>query len=272
MESMRSLNRSLPRSPTREPLQPPEDLQQAFKTAALTVTNLYKTAHASQTLARSAGYQDALDELLTFLDKQNIGLDDGEGWRIRQWATERLDGDGNGQANAASDSDDDRVDQETRRGASSPVPEPRPTEEIPQNPAPPTPAPPIRTTSPPEHSTTARQESETALSKPEIFTFTAPVPPPQDIEMQPGDDTNGHVNISTQTPTPAVRLEVVPRGSRTPHRSASGRHIRPTAAARSLGTGAGSKRRFAVGDYFDVGGFGDGRDNLGGGRGKRPRQ
>jgi len=88
MDSLSSLNTSLPRSfPAR---QPNPDLHQAFKAAALSVAQLYKTAAADETSARTNGYQDALEDLLSFLDQQNLGLGDGEGWRVRQWATEKL--------------------------------------------------------------------------------------------------------------------------------------------------------------------------------------
>src|ERR1700709_2857179 len=94
MDSMRSLNTSLPGTspPKQYHGEPPEQLLQSFKAAALSVTKLYKTAAADQGRARAEGYQDALDELLAYLDKEDIGLSDGEGWKIRRWATERLDG------------------------------------------------------------------------------------------------------------------------------------------------------------------------------------
>ena len=77
---MRSLNTSLPRTSPRRNQQPPEELLSAFKAAALSVTNLYKNAASEQARSRAAGYQDALDDLLSFLDKENLGLGDGEGW------------------------------------------------------------------------------------------------------------------------------------------------------------------------------------------------
>lgn len=83
MDSMRSLNSSLPRSSSiRRSNPPPEHLIQSFKTAALSVTNLYKTAAADQIRARELGYQDALDDLLVFLDKENLGLTTGKGGRF----------------------------------------------------------------------------------------------------------------------------------------------------------------------------------------------
>src|SRR5271170_1460944 len=118
MDSMRSLNTSLPgTSPSKQHgTEPPEQLLSAFKAAALSVTKLYKTAAVDQAKARSEGYQDALDELLAFLDKEHIGLSDGEGWRIRRWATERLDG--RDAVSQHAESDDETDKQET---TSSPV-------------------------------------------------------------------------------------------------------------------------------------------------------
>ena len=89
MDSMRHLSSSLPG--TRRRNEQPHQLLADFKAAALSVTNLYKTATAENARSREAGYQDALDDLLVFLDKENMGLMDGEGWRVRRWATERLD-------------------------------------------------------------------------------------------------------------------------------------------------------------------------------------
>jgi hypothetical protein len=72
--------------------EPAEDILGDFRQAALSVTRLYKSAAAASLKARSEGYQECLDDLLAFLDKEQIGLGGGEGWKIRQWATERLDG------------------------------------------------------------------------------------------------------------------------------------------------------------------------------------
>ncbi|KAJ5868645.1 hypothetical protein N7534_003198 [Penicillium rubens] len=80
MDSMRSLNTSLPSSTPRP--QPPEQLLQQFKAAALSVTNLYKNAVCEQAQARSLGYQEAIEDLLHFLDRENLGLGDGEGWKL----------------------------------------------------------------------------------------------------------------------------------------------------------------------------------------------
>ena len=116
---MRSLNTSLPRTSTRRrAAQPSGELLQAFKSAALSVTQLYKTAAADQEKARLAGYQDALDDLLSYLDQENIGVGDGEGWSVRKWATERLDS-----GLGASDGEADV--EEERHGESMPLEERR---------------------------------------------------------------------------------------------------------------------------------------------------
>src|SRR6266516_2027032 len=129
MDSMRSLNTSLPASsPPKPNFGPPEQLLQAFKSAALSVTNLYKTASADQNRARAEGYQDALDDLLLFLDKEHLGLGDGEGWRVRQWATERLDG--REPPMQTNDSDDERGQRDARARSDSPVQRRKPSQDV----------------------------------------------------------------------------------------------------------------------------------------------
>lgn len=108
---MRSLDTSLPTPYSNRPV-PPEHLLQAFKSAALSVTNLYKSAVQDQNNNRAAGYQDALDDLLRFLDSENLGLQDGEGWRVRQWVTERYDGTAN---QPTQESEDEKSEPETHQ-------------------------------------------------------------------------------------------------------------------------------------------------------------
>lgn len=89
----------------------PEQLLDVFRTAALSVTKLYKSSITAQAKARGEGYQDCLDDLLQFLDKSNLGLGDGEGWKVRAWANERLGArDGSPQV---MESDDDAEKPET---------------------------------------------------------------------------------------------------------------------------------------------------------------
>lgn len=270
MESMRSLNTSLPRSPRKNRSnQPPEQLIQAFKTAALSVTNLYKTAAADQVVARQAGYQDALDDVLAFLDKENLGLDDGEGWKVRQWATERLDG--SASAQAGSDDDDDRTEAPKRARSTSPAPQRARSSDIEQNrrlsnsPSRTVSAPVGPPVGPPVSTTTQTMIAQT----PEAFTFRSTLPYPQDIDMPTRDNASNsmspaesplHLHTPTSGPPASVRVEVVPCGNRTPHRGANhpSRHTtRSITSTRGLGSGAGSKRRVPLGDYFDLSSLGD---------------
>ena len=279
---MRSLNTSLPTSPPKQrPVQPPEELLQAFKSAALSVTNLYKTAASGEKQSRQAGYQEALDELLGFLDKENLGLGDGEGWRVRQWATERLDD--SLPAQGGSDTDDERGEPEKRATSPSLVLQRKSGTEVsemplstrsvsPSHPPAHFPVPPLSAT--PTSNPSARSDT---------FSFKASIPFPPDVEMQASDGptpsaAQSEPSTLSQSPPAAaspasVRVEVVPRGSRSSHRHASyaGRHnTRSLATTRALGNGAGTKRKIALNDFFDLGNFGDGKD-ANGGSGKRGR-
>ena len=273
MDSMRSLNSSLPRSPQAKRSNPtPENLIQSFKGAALSVTNLYKTAAADQTRAREAGYQDALDDLLAFLDQRDLGLDDGEGWKVRQWATERLDG--SPPVPVGSDSDEDRGETAKRARSSSPVVQRTTVPEPEQARQPSRSTSPVRAASVPMAPPSASQPQNNTSHNPELFTFRSAHLYPHDIDMQAVDMASTTTNQPEPLPSPAVRVEVVPRGSRTPHRGSnhSNRHCaKATLNTRSLGTGAGSKRRVPFVDYFDLGSLGDGKDGRDGGGGKRSR-
>lgn len=277
MDSMRSLNKSLPPSPSKQRRgQPPEQLLQAFKAAALSVTTLYKTAASDQAGARAAGYQDALDDILAFLDKEHLGLGDGEGWKVRRWATERLDG---SPVSTGNESDEDRGDTNNQARGSSPLLQRGEVLYGRQASRPPSPVRTVSTAS--QTSAPIQQPNASAAPRPEVFTFTSPLPYPQDMDVQPSDPALSNASqIDSHPPNPSnsttstVRLEVVPpRGSRTPLRNSNhpGRHnARNSNAIRSLGSGAGSKRRVQFADYFDLGNLGDGRDTHGGG-GKRGR-
>ena len=270
---MKSLNSSLPRSPPKKRSNPPPEqlIIQSFKSAALSVTNLYKTAVADQTRARDAGYQDALDDLLTFLDQRNIGLDDGEGWKVRQWATERLDG--SPPAHVGSDDDEERGETATRARSSSPVVQPTAVQDLESARQSSSSTSPVQAASVPMAPPPTSQPQINLPHNPDVFSFRAALPYPHDVDMQPADTTTNTTPQLEQLPSPTVRVEVVPRGSRTPLRGSihPSRHVaRSTASARSLGTGAGSKRRVPLLDYFDLGSLADGKDGRDGG-GKRSR-
>lgn len=265
MDSMKSLNKSLPKASNKVHTQPPEQLIQAFRTAALSVTNLYKISAADQSHSRHLGYQDALDNLLVFLDSENLGLGDGEGWRVRQWATERLDG--TQPVHAGSDSDDDRVEARKRTRSPSPTIQRKQSQETLDTRQPSRSASPVRVASAPP---TITPQPGGQPSRPEIFSFRSALHYPQDVEMQP--ETLSPTIALTESapeglaslPTPAVRLEVLPRGSRTTYRNGhypNRHHTRSSNSTRPLGVGAGSKRKTAFGDFFDLGNLPDGKDS-----------
>ncbi|PYH46784.1 uncharacterized protein BP01DRAFT_355179 [Aspergillus saccharolyticus JOP 1030-1] len=257
MDSMRSLNTSLPSSTPRP--QPPEQLLQSFKAAALSVTNLYKNAVFEQAQAKQAGYQEAIEDLLHFLDRENLGLCDGEGWKVRQWATERSDGIG-------AHSDDDEVEKQTRGTTPAAVrkaqPESEPTRQATKSTSPSVDeprAPPPQASSPP--SSPPSSESNT-FDRPTIFTFTAgpAFPPEQDMDVQPSDNSTP----SSQDGAP-VSVSVLPRNSRQQPRHNNFSRSTPRSSTRESSVGLGSKRKLTVPDFFDLSGLGN-RDLFGGGK------
>jgi hypothetical protein len=279
MDSMRNLKTSLPStsSPRRQAFHPPQKLQQAFKQAALSVTNLYKTAAADQAQAYQDGYQDAVEELLSFMDKENIGLQDGEGWRLRQWATERYSGTG---AAAPSESEED-VEEDKRARSSSPALQRKPSRDILRHP-------PLEiqssTLSTIPSSSPVRSESappvvpapvEASLSVNDhvpqsdfSFRTAHAYPSVHDIEMDTPDESS---NNNNSTPTPTVQVNIIPRASRNSrHNSHNARSTNRSPSAIQLGPGSGMKRRMQTMDFFDFGNFNT-KDGSNGGPNKKGR-
>lgn len=244
MDSMRSLNKSLPKTKQ----QP--DVHQSFKNAALQLTNLYKSALADVDRARNDGYQEALDDLLSFLDKENLGVGDGEGWRIRQWATERFDG----SRHANSDEDDENDMDDKRARSSSPIMERNISPEA--------------TRTPDLHADAAQRSDsappvqlEASITEPEmsplhqVFQFSAPQAYPSGVNTETALGDFGAA---------ARRAFPTPRRERHSNRSSS-RNLQRTATQNlfQLGQGAGQKRRMM--DSFHPDGPNDRRDGAGGG-------
>ena len=234
MDSMGTLDRSLPAS--RELT---EDLSSAFKVAAISVTNLYKKAISAPQQARQAGYQDALDDILSFLDRENLGLQDGEGWLVRQWATKLLDDRpptttstlANKEEQHASDSEEEKeIEKEIEKekssssalGDSSPIhgPAEQQTEEKPA-------------------ASVGRLNA--TLPTAEAFTFTSPHAYPKDVEMQ-----------SMESPP---KREVSPRAIRQ-RKPAKQKNF----SAKILGIGGGSKRKMPFSEFFDIADLTDTRE------------
>lgn len=266
---MRSLNTSLPSSNSHQ--QPPEQLLQAFKAAALSVTTLYKSAVTDQAQARQSGYQEAIEDLLQFLDRKHLGLGDGEGWQVRQWATERLDGPLN------SDSEDD--DKPAR--SLSPLAQRKAHQDTEQQQQ----AAPVSIATPPSRtnqtvvdeqghqddreqregavSNNVDESIDTSLAKTPVFTFTAaptfPVFSAQDVDMQSSD------TIST---TPISLDEAGGAGKSMLSRAAWNSSSRVHTSSRrspAHNTSLGNKRKLQLPDFFDLSGL-NGRDFSGGGK------
>lgn len=272
---MRSLNTSLPGGtspPKQQTGEPPEALLSAFRAAALSVTKLYKTASLDQARTRAEGYQDALDELLAYLDREDIGLSDGEGWRIRRWATERLDG---RESAPHAESDEETSEKVDRAASTSPVlqrsqPVLRP-QSIPRS---------TRTASPeqtesavPVHNIPPPIEEEEEPSR-EIFvpqtafTFRSQHTYPQDADIVLADLDTSDVNRSQNRSNSVSSHGTNPRIAGQPTRTNSRRLN--TRGGATIGRGAGQKRKMNFADYNDFFGIDLDKDKYGGG-GKRGR-
>lgn len=248
MDSMRCLNTSLPKTRRRQPT-PQPDTHQSFRSAALTVTNLYKAALADIDRSRSDGYQDALEDLIGFLDKENLGVSDGEGWRIRQWATERLDG--SLPVHSTSESDDE---EDKRARSSSPIMERNSSPEETRTVGPMA-DPAHRSDSAPPSAATEPPTDTDMTPLPTMFHFSSPQAYPSSAPPE---------NTSYDLPAAARRAFPPPR--RSSHRSSS-RNLRQSAAQNIVnlanGTGAGQKRKI-MHDFFNID-MNDRRDGSGGG-------
>lgn len=245
----------------------PEQLLDAFKAAALSVTKLYKTSAAAQAKARADGYQDCLDDLLSFLDKENIGLSDGEGWKIRRWATERLEG--RDAVSQAMESDDEvekaeplsspeihrsssvtrlspaaTRDEVSMRDSAAPAMEPvrEVVEEQPQQ----------------------QKQPDFVVPTQDTFTFQAShAYPSQDSYLNLDNLNLSDTHASSNNTTTSMPRSIRRHGN--PPRSSS------RSAANHLGRGAGQKRRLNLGEIFDLGSLGYGKDPFGSNGPKRSR-
>ncbi|GAP83206.2 hypothetical protein SAMD00023353_0402200 [Rosellinia necatrix] len=240
----------------------PEQLLDAFKAAALSVTKLYKTSAAAQAKSRSDGYQDCLDDLLTFLDKRHIGLGDGEGWQIRKWATERLDGRDLGPQ--ATDDDEDENDKaETVSSPELPrlsvVSQPS---AVRNDSTPPIPHHPVvlePVAEEPQMITVPTQDS---------FTFQSSHPYPHESYL---NIANLDLSDSMRTNDPTVQGPPSTSVSQPPRIRKDKRGPRPRGTATAhLGRGAGHKRPINLAELFDVGSLNFGKD-ISGREGKRSR-
>lgn len=282
---MRHLSTSLPRQ------RGEHDLAADFRNAARSVTDLYRSAVAVQSNARAGGYQDALDDLLAFLDKENLGLMDGEGWRVRQWATARLDTDPTRQTgtNATEEEDDAsspavKDDDKTTERSSSPEATRKPhlplsSSDLAEDVSPTTrrvvsepPQAPIHHPSPPQ----AEFTFESTHAYP---SFKHERDASGDMDME-GSTTALPIQAFTTSSNPssaeAVRIIQRPtRGTRHSNHNRRNNNGSNTPSINfNLGAGSGGKRKLPYPDFFDISGINDGsdrKDGSGTGRGGKRR-
>ncbi|KAI1105333.1 hypothetical protein F4804DRAFT_139751 [Jackrogersella minutella] len=260
---MEALRGSSP-SKTTAGCESPEQLLDAFKAAALSVTKLYKTSAAAQAKSRTEGYQDCLDDLLAFLDKSHIGLGDGEGWQIRKWATERLDGrDATQESEDETDKAEPASSPEIHRSGSQPhLSTIRNEPHVQHDSTPPSAHMHMSAGSTPTEDQQQQQHQQQMIVVPtqDNFTFRSSHPYPQDSSypnlenLDLSDSTR--TNDSTGSGSSAVPI-VHPARSRTNKR---GTRPRPT---NHLGRGAGQKRSINLAELFDVGSVAFGKDVFG---------
>lgn len=255
MDSMRHLSTSLPTTSRRgrqaAHSQQPQQLLSDFKAAALSVTNLYKTAAAENTRAREQGYQDALDDVLAYLDKENMGLMDGEGWRVRRWATERLD-----DAPRGSDEEDEALPEavESTRSSSPEVqrkpPMPAASSELTDDSA-------QRRASEPPQQASQLQPPPTVPSL-EDFAFRSNQTYPTNHAREEGGinsmDLDSQTTATAATPS-TVRITSRPSRSKNHARNRDNRSANATFNFNLSGGGAGSKRKMPYPDFFDISGM-----------------
>jgi hypothetical protein len=266
MDSMRHLSTSLPGSRRRNDQN--HQLLADFKAAALSVTNLYKTAAFENTRARETGYQDALDDLLSFLDKESLGLDDGEGWKVRQWATERLD-----------DKEEEEVGREDAVGTRSSSPEVQRKPQMPASSSELVEDTEQRPASEPPQQASQHLAARAPMAMPSLddFTFRSTQAYPSNHDR----DTNSTMDLdqsssSTPSSTSTVRIAAKPSRSRPNNRNRDSRTTATTVNFNLSNSGVGSKRKMPYPDFFDISGLNfegqnrEGKDGSGRG-GKRGR-
>lgn len=260
--------------------QPSEQMLDVFRAAALSVTKLYKSSITAQAKARAEGYQDCLDELLQFLDRENLGLGDGEGWKIRSWANEHLDARDGLPPFVESDDDAEKPDPKIHRSTSAPsipqapIPQPQQQQQQQQSPEPSSIPPPnmsMRTETPVVEDI-AVDEPEIIVPTRDTFDFRSSHQYPQDAQNQLNianlqlSDTRSHDNPSAH---PITSLSTPRSGRPIRHLAASGGRGGSRILPNHIGRGPSSKRKVRFEEFFDIGNLGPSKDGFGGPPAKR---
>ncbi|KAH8887720.1 hypothetical protein GQ53DRAFT_266581 [Thozetella sp. PMI_491] len=233
------------------------ELLDAFKAAALSVTKLYKISAVAQSKARSDGYQDCLEDLLAFLDRENIGSASGDGLRVRKWVADRVDGrEASCQGIESEDEAEksDAVSSPEVHGTTGVAPSASTLRiEHMRDSAPPT----ITTI----HTAPTKDDDASEIVPPaqETFTFQSQLPYPQET----------HLNIASLDLSDSRTHDASPRPANSATIRGAARRTGPRTGSRTaLGRGAGQKRKVNLAEIFDLGslGYGNGKDMFGGGK------
>lgn len=231
------------------------ELLDAFRAAALSVTKLYKTSAAAQAKARVDGYQDCLEDLMAFVDKE--GLAEGEGSRVRKWIAERMDGRDATAPGTESDDDGDK-------GYRTPTPDIHRSGDVTRS-ARPQPEAMLSDTLVAPDASEQQSSYEIVVPSQDTFAFRSSHPYPAETYIDLGklnlSDT-GRAHDTTSRPTLQQNM----------HRSGRQRNGNRPGPRANLGRGAGQKRKAVnLAEYFDLGslGNGNGKDMFGGGKRSR---
>jgi len=240
---------------------PDAQLLQAFKSAATSVTLLYKQCATATTTARQEGYHDALSDILEVIDNESAYTDPTLALsRIRDWVIETRRK-GRREMSAESE-DEDRPREhhpqarqnwsrqapessETEAGRSKDMEDSQPKFDRPSSPLRPT--------------TTSSNSSTSSAAQPFAFqSMQAMAPRPADVEI---DFLSDNSNIQQQTSNGMFQFSTPPQP--TPLRNASShKQTFSSRGNQQLGSGAGSKRRYHnYGEFFDISGFNGGSGN-----------
>ncbi|KAL2128292.1 hypothetical protein VTI74DRAFT_9381 [Chaetomium olivicolor] len=241
------------------------ELLDAFKAAALSVTKLYKTSASAQAKSRADGYQDCLEDLLLFLDKENIGLGDGEGQRIRKWVSDRIEGRDGTSPPLESEDEAEKTEPPTtspqmQRSVPAAVQRLHDRHEVQMRDSS---APPILTTVPIPSSPAAApavEEVDIVVPSQDTFNFQSSHPYPHEEAMR-------LANLDLSDSTTTTTTHPSSNNARSTPRSRN-RNGRTTGARASLGRGAGQKRKVDLAEIFGLGSldYGNGKDMFGGGK------
>lgn len=222
------------------------DLLETFKAAALSVTKLYKTSAAVANKSRAEGYQECLDDLISFLDRKSFSS--SEATAIRHWAAERLPQNDTNDTIPSADSDDDNTPSSPAVHADPPEPLPAASQSLDAK------AGLAVSSSAPAPTTNFREPVAITVPSRDVFNFQSPVPyPPHSADMYPNlaslDLSESSAQTQQHQTTSQRKARIRADRSRILGRSAA-----------NMRNVAGSKRKLNLDELFDLGSIG--KDGL----------